>query len=169
METWFPHVEQSALFAALGFSKAKLKKLDYDWVEEDAGLLATGRNARFRVVVVTQYRFTCALTGYGIQTRKGRSLVEAAHIHQFSKSRNNDPKNGIALCRDAHWMFDEGLWTVDEKHRVIVADEVFTEWGPETEWLKTRHQQKLNFFEGVTLRPDPRHLAWHREKVFAQG
>jgi predicted restriction endonuclease len=63
-------------------------------------------------------------------------------------------------------MFDEGLWTVDEKERILVAEEVFTEWGPDTEWLKARHHQKLTFMDGVTLRPNPKNLAWHREKVF---
>lgn len=119
--------------------------------------------------MVTQYRFTCALTGYGVHTRKGHSLVEAAHIHKFSNSRNNNPDNGLALSRDAHWMFDEGLWTVSENKRIVVADQVFTEWGPEVEWLKRRNGEELKFLEGVALRPDPRHLAWHREKVFAQG
>ena len=37
----------------------------------------------------------------------------------------------MALTRDAHWMFDEGLWTLSENSRVCVAKEVFTEWGPD--------------------------------------
>ena len=168
VESWFPEIEQTALFTALGFTKAKLRQMQYECVEEDPGLQATGRDARFRVVVVTQYRFTCALTGYGLHTRKGHSLVEAAHIHKFSNSRNNSPDNGLALSRDAHWMFDEGLWTVDDKERVVVANEVFTEWGPETEWLKRRHHKKLTFLDGVILRPNRKHFKWHFEKVFTR-
>lgn len=169
VETWFPEVEQSALFAALGFNKAKLRQMHFEAVEEDPVLQETGRDARFRVVVVTQYRFTCALTGYGVHTRKGHSLVEAAHIHKFSKSRNNSPDNGLALSRDAHWMFDEGLWTVDDKERIAVAEEVFTEWGPEAEWLKVRNGRPLTFLDGVNLRPAREHLAWHRKSIFAQS
>jgi putative restriction endonuclease len=117
--------------------------------------------------VVTQYRFTCALTGYGVHTRSGSSIVEAVHIHQFSKSRNDNPDNGLALTRDAHWMFDEGLWTVDARNRILVAREVFTEWGPDARWLKSRHGKILHFLDGVALRPATRHLAWHRINVFA--
>jgi predicted restriction endonuclease len=79
VETWFPEIEQRALYSALGFTTAKLNQIE--WHEApDTGLESTGRDARFRVTVVTQYRFTCALTGYGLHTQQGHALVEAAHI-----------------------------------------------------------------------------------------
>lgn len=165
---WFPDSEQSALFSALGFSPAKLRRLAFLTPNPDTELEQKGRDARFRVTVVTQYRFTCALTGYGAHTRHGHTIVEAAHIHAFSKSRNNHPTNGLALSRDAHWMFDRGLWTIDPQMRVLVAEEIFTEWGPEAEWLKVRHRDKVCFADGVALRPAERHLLWHRENVFGR-
>ncbi|NBB78136.1 MAG: hypothetical protein GVY36_01615 [Verrucomicrobia bacterium] len=167
VETWFPEPEQRALYAAFGWSAAKLRQIE--WSESaDEESEATGRDANFRVQVVTQYRFTCALTGYGCHTSKGHALVEAAHIHQFAKSKNNSPTNGLALTRDAHWMFDKGLWTLDPKNRVLVADEIFAEWGPETEWLRARHQQPAIFNEGTSLRPAEQKLNWHRAHVFNQ-
>lgn len=166
--SWFPETEQRALFAAFGWSEAKLRQIE--WAEAvDEELESTGRDARFRVSVVTQYYFTCALTGYGLHTQQGHALVEAAHIHQFAKSRNNNPDNGLALSRDAHWMFDRGLWTISEKNRVLVADEIFEEWGPEAEWLKARHQQAPIFKDSSRLRPAEQHLAWHRRNVFNLG
>jgi putative restriction endonuclease len=167
IRTWFPEPEQNALLTALGISKAEARKQEFKIRKESPEYEAKGRDARFRVTVVTQYRFTCALTGYGVHTRSGSSIVEAAHIHQFSKSRNDNPDNGLALTRDAHWMFDEGLWTVDARHRILVAREVFTEWGPDARWLKSRHGKELHFLDGVALRPATQHLAWHRTNVFA--
>lgn len=167
VETWFPEVEQAALYVALGFTDAKVRRLGYRVKDDTGDYQAKGRDARFRVVVVTQYRFTCALTGYGLHTRRGGSIVEAAHIHQFSKSRNDNPDNGLALTRDAHWMFDEGLWTVDERSQVRVSREVFTEWGPEARWLKRHHGRPLTFLDGVQLRPASQHFAWHRTNRFA--
>jgi predicted restriction endonuclease len=64
-------------------------------------------------------------------------------------------------------MFDEGLWTVDPRNRIVVATEVFTEWGPDARWLKGCHGKELHFLEGVALRPATLHLAWHRTNVFA--
>lgn len=165
VETWFPEAEQRALYVAFGWSSAKLKQIE--WTEAaDAEVEATGRDANFRVSVVTQYQFTCALTGYGLHTQNGYALVEAAHVHQFAKSHNNNPDNGLALTRDAHWMFDRGLWTISDKQRILVADEIFEEWGPEIEWLKARHNQAVVFKENTRLRPAAKHLSWHRTHVF---
>lgn len=161
--TWFPDSEQVALFATFGFTKHQIKKLNLDLnATRTDGEIVQGRDARFRIMVVSQYRFTCALTGYGLHTVKGSSLVEAAHIHAFADSKDNSIGNGLALTRDAHWMFDEGLWTLSENNRVCVAKEVFTEWGPDGYWLKERDGCELVFEKGVTLRPTAEHCAWHR-------
>lgn len=165
VQTWFPEGEQRALYSALGFSSAKLRQLEWSQ-EPDKELETTGRTARFRVGVVTQYQFTCALTGYGLHTQLGHTLVEAAHIHAFSKSRNNDLVNGLALTRDAHWMFDRGLWTISPDFKVLVAEEIFTEWGEDVAWLHRRNHKQVKFRDGVVLRPAERHLAWHREHIF---
>ena len=166
IRSWFPEPEQQGLLAAMGVGKAEAQKAEFLLKEDSPEYQSKGRDARFRIVVVTQYRFSCALTGYGCHTSKGATLVEAAHVHAFSKSRNDNPDNGLALTRDAHWMFDEGLWTVDEKKRVCVAPTVFTEWGPEASWLKSRNGAPLHFLHGVTLRPSEEHLRWHRRNVF---
>ena len=70
-----------------------------------------GREGRFRVRVVAAYDYTCALTGYRLTTIAAGSIVDAAHIHQFADSRNNDVQNGLALSKNAHWLFDIGLGT----------------------------------------------------------
>ena len=167
IRTWFPEGEASALLTALGISKAQAQRFEFTLREQPAEYAAKGRDARFRIVVVTQYRFACGLTGYGAHTRDGATLVEAAHIHGFAQSRNDHPDNGLALSRDAHWMFDEYLWSVDSedpKLRVIVADQVFTEWGDEAYWLKRRSGQPLQFLQGVTLRPARENLRRHWEE-----
>jgi len=160
--TWFTDLEQAAFYAAFGFTKAQIKRASFRLREDTSLYQAKGRDARFRITVVTQYRFTCALTGYGLHTSKGTTLVEAAHIHPFAQSRNDSPDNGLALSPDAHWMFDEHLWTIDDSYRVVVADEIFTEWGPEAHWLKKRHGRSLVFMQGVDLRPNKEYLVRHR-------
>ena len=72
-----------------------------------------------------------ALTGYRLTTVSAGSIVDGAHIHQFSDSRNNDPRNGLALCKNAHWLFDNGLWTLADDYSVIVAAGRFSEDSPD--------------------------------------
>lgn len=136
-------------------------------VKEDARLYEAardrGREARFRLTVVPAYNYTCALTGYRLVTVDSGSIVEAAHIHQFADSRNNHPRNGIALCKNAHWMFDEGLWTLDDKYRVLVAGRRFDESGTEAFLLSRRANTRIFLPNDPNYWPDKTHLAWHRK------
>jgi len=124
-----------------------------------------GRDARFRIeVIILAYKHTCALTGYRMTTLEMESIVDAAHIHEFRDSRNNDPRNGIALSKNAHWQFDRGLWSLNDDYRVLVSREKFIEDGVPG--------QRLADFEGrrVFLPSDPKYwpehtyLDWHRKQ-----
>ncbi len=136
---------------------------------EDSALykesVQTGRDARFRIeVVVLAYKHTCALTGYRMTTLEMESIVDAAHIHQFHDSRNNDPRNGIALSKNAHWQFDRGLWSLTDDYRVLVHRDKFLEEGVAG--------QRLSDFEGrrIFLPSDPKYwpeqtyFDWHRKR-----
>lgn len=102
-----------------------------------------GREARFRLNIVAAYNYTCALTRYRLTTITGASIVDAAHIHQFADSRNNDPRNGLALTKSAHWLFDNGLWTLSDDYRVVVACGTFAEAGPEQHLLARCNGQMI--------------------------
>ncbi|MGB6223040.1 HNH endonuclease [Haloferula sp.] len=124
-----------------------------------------GRDSRFKVDVTSGYQFTCALTGYRLETTDGY-IVQAAHIHQHAKSGNDDPRNGLALTPDAHWMFDAGLWTVvpnGDDLLVQIALGRYTESSPHGKLLAQFHNQPLNFQLQARLRPDPKHFEWHRK------
>jgi putative restriction endonuclease len=124
-----------------------------------------GRSSLFKAEVGPGYRYTCALTGYCLHCTKGY-MVEAAHIHEHAKSGNDDPRNGLALSPDAHWMFDKGLWTAipnGDDLLIHVAEGSFTETYPHTRSLLPYNGKPLHFAANTRLRPDIRHLLWHRE------
>lgn len=120
------------------------------------------REARFRLAVVPAYDYTCALTGYKLVTADAGSIVDAAHIHQFSQSRNNDLRNGIALSKNAHWAFDEGLWSLTDDYRVILAASRFRETGPLPFLLTSFLGKRIHLPKNRDIWPDHRHLDWHR-------
>jgi len=167
IDIYFPRLEQIAL-RTLTKTDSAMAQADADEIREEARETArrTGRDARFRIQVVTAYLFTCALTGYSLTTLSGSSIVDAAHIHERSDSKNDDPRNGLALCKNAHWMFDEGLWSVTDEFKVLVAEGKFTDWSPTGFSLRSCHGTSLFFQRGCTLRPDTKYLAWHREHRF---
>lgn len=133
--------------------------------EEDA--VQVGREARFRIRILAAYDYTCALTGYRLTTLTSGSIVDAAHIHQFSDSRNNELGNGLALCKNAHWSFDQGLWAISDDYRVVVASDRFTESADKPDLLLARyHGTRLRLPDDRGLWPSLVHITWHRKKKF---
>lgn len=165
--SYFERVEQIALYELAGIeSPEDATALDELAIQADNEARAEGRTARFRVDVVAAYCHTCALTGYRITTITGHSIVDAAHIHQFARSRNDDPQNGIALCKNAHWLFDLGLWSIDDDYRIIVAKDAFDEACPTQESLASMAGKQLTLPRDESLWPIINNLAWHRNKRF---
>lgn len=164
---WFFPDERSRLRAILG-------------IDEEGGELATGqgtysrtdevrqgRDIRFRLQIVPIYGYACLLCGIKMLLPSGITLVEAAHIHQFSKSRNDDIANGMALCRNHHWAFDQGLWTLDSDYEVIVATSAFTEEAPNQLPLSAYQSQQVDLSRlAKEHRPNQDHLDWHRKNKF---
>ncbi|MGH8501213.1 MAG: HNH endonuclease [Gammaproteobacteria bacterium] len=139
-----------------------------DAIEEaDANLYVEsrrrGREARFRLTVVPAYNYTCALTGYRCVTVNAGSIVDAAHIHQFADSRNNYPQNGIALCKNAHWLFDQGLWSLTDDYEIIVATHRFHESGDSALLLARMAGHRILLPGKRDYWPDKAYLAWHRQ------
>ena len=168
ISNYFEHTEQIALYELAGFDPPfDSSHLDELAIQADNEARAEGRTARFRVDVVAAYCHTCALTGYRITTITGHSIVDAAHIHQFASSRNDDPQNGIALCKNAHWLFDLGLWSIDDNYRVVVADDAFQEECPAQESLISMAGKRLILPRDNRCWPCPSHITWHRTNCFA--
>jgi putative restriction endonuclease len=161
---YFEPAEQVALFEGLNLQVGRDGTPKAERVMEEAVEAAKrkGRSARFSVRVVTEYRFTCALTGYRCITGEGTTIVDAAHIEAWKTAQNDDLANGLALSKNAHWLFDEGLWSVDRELRVIVNFQRFTEHGPEALRLAPYAGRHLQFDPAAKLRPAQQYFEQHR-------
>ena len=93
-------------------------------------------------------------------------FVDAAHIHQFAASRNNALTNGIALSKNAHWLFDNGLWSIRDDYTVIVADRHFAEAGDASLLLVHMKDKKITLPANYSLWPSQKHLEWHLTHKF---
>lgn len=172
--TYFPASEQVALYAALGMPVPSSEELAQ--VRQDQAAYKTqltrGRDARFKVSVISGYHFTCALTGYRLIASKSTYVpLEAAHIQAHSRRGPDVPENGLALTPTAHELFDAGLWTVDDDLRIRVAKTDIAETilpGGSHFKLADLHSRCLSFAPQAALRPDPLYLAWHRRAVFSK-
>ena len=85
------------------------------------------RDQGFRRIVVKAYDHRCALCGVRIITPEQHTVVDAAHIVPWSRSQNDDIRNGMALCKLCHWAFDEGMMGVSDSYAVITSRQIATD------------------------------------------
>lgn len=116
------------------------------------------RTPAFRRVVIELYDYRCAATGQRVLLDGGEAMVEAAHIHPFSVSGDDDPRNGLALTPDMHWAMDRNL----------IAP------GPDLNWHVSRvlddrvpDLQRLVSLEGRPLLLPAQHAMWPRVESLA--
>jgi len=91
-----------------------------DPASEDA-FRPAARSQGFRRSIIRAYDHRCALCGVRIITPDQQTAVDAAHIVPWSVSKNDDIRNGMALCKLCHWAFDRGMIGVDNDYSVMTS------------------------------------------------
>lgn len=116
------------------------------------------RDKAFTEAVRRAYKYSCAVCRLQLDSPAGRWEVQAAHIFPKRYDGSDDIRNGIALCHNHHWAFDEHLFTIDDKYRVVWNERV----------------KKTNRVGGDLHLPKDRAewpnqeqaLSWHRTETF---
>lgn len=119
------------------------------------------RHYLFPRVVTRLYGHACAVCRLNARDDVGNGLVDAAHVMPFARFHNDDPRNGLALCKNHHWGFDRGWFTVAEDYEVLRSsrlNQTSASYLPEGTVLQLPSDHRYN--------PAPEALAWHREHVF---
>lgn len=139
--------------------------IPYERITDDESIKNKVRNQGFRKAIVKLYEHRCALCGLRMLTPEGHTIVEAAHIIPWSASQNDQPQNGMALCRLCHWFFDEGLMGVGQHYEVLISPVVRQDGN------YPGHMEMLT--GRVIFKPDQKrfwphqeHLEIHRKKTF---
>ena len=124
---------------------------------------AAARDQGFRRAIVFHYDHRCAFCGTRIVTSEGHTAVDAAHIVPWSVSRNDDIRNGMALCKLCHWGFDEGLMGVSDDYSVIISRQVAQTHNTAGALLNLTDRNILGPKDRA-LWPHQVHLGWHRTR-----
>jgi putative restriction endonuclease len=122
------------------------------------------RDAAFRNIVLTNYAYTCAVTG---QRFHSPHHVEADGAHIIGKDvrGTDDPRNGIALSKSAHWAFDRGLFTISDQYEIVVNPKLTSVSIAKFPALDM-DRCKILLPQDSCYWPHPDALAWHRQEVF---
>lgn len=113
----------------------------------------------FRAIVLSAYENKCAISGQVIFAGKHLNL-EAAHIRPQSHAGLNLPSNGIALCRDLHWAFDKGAFTLDDTGRIDVHPDA------RRDTLASIHGKRPFTPSDAFYAPRQSFAQYHREHVY---
>lgn len=120
------------------------------------------RDAAFATSVKSAYRDTCAMTGIRIINGGGRAEVQAAHIRPITDLGPDSVRNGLALSGTLHWMFDRGLVSVNDDHRILIAEKHV----PNSIKQLIPADRRLRIPERRDLQPHPAFLQYHRQTFF---
>ncbi|WP_443710065.1 HNH endonuclease [Ruminococcus bicirculans (ex Wegman et al. 2014)] len=113
----------------------------------------------FRDFIMVGYDNLCAITGMVIRYESYMNL-EAAHIKPKSHGGLFLPNNGMALCRDLHWAFDKGFFTLDDDLKVVVHPKI------ESEYLNSFNGKQIRIPSNQFFVPDLDNVRYHRENVY---
>jgi putative restriction endonuclease len=163
-------VEQGAInLEAFRYSQELLAEARTGPVKEGAkeedDYRPAARDQGFRRAVISAYDHRCALCGIRMLTADGHTAVDAAHIVPWSLSRNDDPRNGLALCRLCHWTYDEGLMGVSPRYMVITSPQLASGQNVPGHLVTLEGRGIIGPGE-QSLWPDLDALSWHRRNVF---
>ena len=147
----------------------RLESLE-EWVPfaaDDRGVYKISRQKRdaaFRLIVLSNYDYTCAVTG---QRFKSPRHVEADGAHIIGKDvrGTDDPRNGVALSRSAHWAFDRGILTISDQYEVVVNPKISNASVSKFPALEI-DRRKIVLPLDQRYWPHPDALAWHRQEIF---
>jgi hypothetical protein len=137
------------------------------FIEEDKAIYRVStqkRDKAFKDVVLEQYAFTCAITG--MQYRSDHLVeAQAAHIIPRRINGSDDPRNGIALSRTAHWAFDQGMFTISDQYEIIVHPKAKHATINKFSIIDL-HGLPINKPEDDAFWPHNDAIEWHRAEIF---
>ena len=139
------------------------KEAEDDSLEIDRGA-AIFTSTLFRELVMNAYQYRCAVTGRVMRyTTDDRDLfnLEAAHIQPQAHKGTFLPCNGIALCRDMHFAFDKGFFTIADDYTIVVSEKLADTW-----LYQEYNGKKIFIPKDEFFRPHKKFLSHHRKYVF---
>ncbi|EAZ93065.1 HNH endonuclease [Crocosphaera chwakensis] len=125
------------------------------------------RDSFFRKAVIHAYDYRCSLCQLRVIKSLSQSIVDGAHIKPFAQFYDNKIDNGISLCKNHHWAFDRGIFSIDDNYQVLISDN-FAEDSPNTKPIRDFQGETILLPNSQTYFPSLEAIQWHRQNVFRQ-
>ena len=172
LQEWFPEQEREFqnLYNIDAFKEFQLRLFEsggttYSIKDLEDQERAIIRDAAFRKIVISLYGQRCAFCGLRIISLDSQNIVDGAHIKPFSEFRDDRFDNGLALCKNHHWAFDRGWFSINNDYRIIIPHDRFTEESPrDTRPMREFDGEQIILPTQAAHYPRPESLDWHRHR-----
>ncbi|WP_421377966.1 phosphorothioated DNA-binding restriction endonuclease [Bacillus salacetis] len=125
------------------------------------------RNKEFAEIVLSNFRYRCAICGFNATFNKHHFGLDGAHIKWFSQNGPDHIKNGLALCKIHHWAFDKGAMSISpDKFTIEVSPLFIGRDSKSIEIIESFNGREIFPFKEET--PDEKYLKWHQDFIFLQ-
>jgi putative restriction endonuclease len=172
VQEWFPEkeIECRNLYKVDAFQEVQLRLFEkggatysINDLEDQEQVIVRG--AAFRKIVVSLYNQRCTFCGLRVIGFDNQNIVDGAHIKPFSEFRDDYFDNGLALCKNHHWAFDRGWFSINEDYRITIPNGRFTEESPkDTKSMKEFDGEQIILPTKKTHYPRLESLLWHRQR-----
>ncbi len=123
------------------------------------------REAAFSKIVSSTYDYQCAFCGLRVMNSLNQTIVDGTHIKPFSLFYDDRIDNGISLCKNHRWAFENGWFTLDDDYKILISNDL---------WVESLYAKSMREFQGqrILLPPHKQYfprieaLRWHRENIF---
>lgn len=123
------------------------------------------RDAAFRKVIISIYEYRCAFCELQILNSLGQNIVDGSHIMPFSQFYDDRIDNGISLCKNHHWAFDRGWFSISDDFTLLVKDDL-REDSPNCRVMREFNGDRIRLPDQERCYPRLEALQWHRQHVF---
>jgi hypothetical protein len=137
------------------------------FVEEDRAIYQVSRQKRdaaFSCIVLSNYEYTCAVTGQKFHSAT-HAEADGAHIIGKEARGTDDPRNGLALAKSVHWAFDRGVFTISDQYEVIINPRARSADVARFPLLEM-DRKRIQLPRDPYYWPHAEALAWHKSEVF---
>ena len=135
---------------------------EYDGTRPAVLIARPVRDAAFARVVRKAYDRTCAMTGLQLVNGGGRCEIEAAHIRPVEENGPDSPRNGLALSRTVHWLFDRGFLSLEDNGTILQAAKLV----PDAVKRLLNPEGRIHLPCDRNSAPHSVFLKWHRDNKF---
>ncbi|MFQ3636994.1 MAG: HNH endonuclease [Cyanobacteriota bacterium] len=123
------------------------------------------RSATFRKEVLALYDQRCAFCRLRVISQDSENIVDGSHILPFSIFRDDRYDNGLSLCKNHHWAFDHGWFSISDEYTIIIPENRIHEEPPiDTKPMQAFHNEPIFLPNQIEFYPRLEAIQWHRER-----